>query len=432
MSNQLLLIEDNQFERSLYCRILEGYGYNVLAVEDLKSAEHVLQKHQFAVIIMDIGLPDGNGLDFVQRIKQQSADTEVIVFTGQGNIPDAIRAMKYGASDYLVKGEDSQRLITLTSQAIVKNTAKLKIDRAIKLKGFDCLIGQSEAIQKTKQMGLKVAVTDATVLLLGETGAGKDVLAECIHQASKRANHKFIAVNCSAVTNEMLESEFFGYKAGAFTGATKDKKGLFEEADKGTIFLDEIGEMSLPLQAKLLRFLQDGSFIKVGDTKTTYTNCRIIAATNVNLLQAAREGKFREDLYYRIAAFTIMLPPLRNRISDIPLLVDYYVLKLSKEFDVDPPIINDNFIKALLSHQWPGNVRELINVLKKSIILCAGELDKELLEFPEQQQRKQLASDSLDQLQSTHIKNVLLANNGNKRKSAKQLGISIATLYRKI
>lgn len=428
MSNQLLLIEDNQFERSLYCRILEGYGYNILAVEDLKSAERVLQKYQFAVIIMDIGLPDGNGLDFVQRIKQQNADSEVIVFTGHGNIPDAIKAMKYGAYDYLIKGEDSQRLITLTEQAIIKNNTKAKVEKATKLKGFDCLIGESEAIGKVKQMGLKVAVTDATVLLLGETGAGKDVLAECIHQSSKRASYKFIAINCSAVTNEMLESEFFGYKAGAFTGAAKDKKGLFEEADKGTVFLDEIGDMSLALQAKLLRFLQDGSFIKVGDTKTTYTNCRIIAATNVNLLQAVSQGKFREDLYYRIAAFTIILPPLRNRLSDIPLLVDHFVLKLAKEFAIEPPIIQEDFVQTLLSHQWPGNVRELINVIKKSIILCTGELNKELLEFPEQE----ATADSLDQLQSAHIKNVLLANNGNKRKSAKQLGISIATLYRKI
>lgn len=432
MRNYLLLIEDNQFERNLYERILEGHGYRVYTAENLKSAAGLLSTYNFPVVIVDISLPDGNGLEYVKSIKTSNPKAEVILFTSGSNVKDAIKAMKYGAFDYLTKGEDSQRLINLIQEAMLKslaNNTHLNINKNVKPKGFDAMIGSSDGIKIVKALAIKVANTNTPVLLLGETGVGKDVLAESIHKASKRAAKNFLAINCSAIGHEMLESEFFGYKAGAFTGALKDKKGLLEEADEGTVFLDEIGEMSMPLQAKLLRFLENGSFIKLGDTKTTYTNCRIIAATNVNLKYAVKAGKFREDLYYRITAFTIVIPPLRERKTDIPILVDYFIAKLAKEFEMEQPRISQDFIGALMKYSWPGNIRELINVLKKSLILSSGTLDPELVELTD---HNEMETVNLDELQLKTIKQVIKQNNGDKRKAARQLGISIATLYRKI
>eukprot|EP01136_Pigoraptor_vietnamica_P022241 Opistho-1_new@73146 len=226
--------------------------------------------------------------------------------------------MKNGASDYLVKGESDIRLLGMVSEALrIAAFLFQHDDKKIAVTSFDKIKGISTPIEKLKVLAMKVAKTQASVLILGETGVGKDLFAEAIHQHSKRSKNNFIAINCSALSDGILESELFGYKAGAFTGAIKDKKGLFEEANKGTIFLDEIGEMSLSIQAKILRVLENGSFIKLGDPRTIYTDCRIIAATNVNLLHAIREGKFREDLYYRIASFTIKIPPLRERQNDI-------------------------------------------------------------------------------------------------------------------
>jgi two-component system NtrC family response regulator len=346
MQRKILIIEDENFQLALYSRILHSEGYTVLGAETLKKARDIFKNNQIEVCIVDVRLPDGNGVEFVSEIREKSPGTEVIVFTSYGVISDGVTAIKNGAFDYIVKGEAAEKLIRLVDQAMQliekrEQTSNLLNDQN---KGFDAIIGTSAAIKRIKAMGQKVANTSANVLLLGETGVGKDVFAEAVHFGSNRANNPFVAINCSSIGQEMLESELFGYKAGAFTGATTNKKGLFEEAHNGTIFLDEIGEMSLNLQARILRVLENKSFIKLGDTKTTYIDSRLIAATHVDLLAAVKEGRFREDLYYRISSFTIKIPPLRERGSDIRLLLHHYVKKLAIQMKVTEPNVTEPFI----------------------------------------------------------------------------------------
>lgn len=430
MTNSILILEDEKIQRNLYARILRAEGYEAYEAGTIAEAKSYLKKN-IKVLIADVGLPDGNGLDFIIEIKKQYPNIEVIVITGQASINDGVKAIKNGAFDYLVKGEASRKMIVLAALAMKKAIKQtIESEKQPINVGFDSIIGDSDPIKKIKLIGAKVAATNANVLLLGETGVGKDILAEVIHKASKRANYHFVAINCSALGAEMLESELFGYKMGAFTGAVRDKKGLFEEAGRGTIFLDEIGEMSLLLQAKILRVLENRSYIKVGDTKTSYTDCRIIAATHVNLLDAIKQGRFREDLYYRIASFVINVPALRDRPTDIPLLAKYYINKLAIKMEMSVPKITAGYLNALNAYAWPGNVRELINVIERSLILSSGLLTVDLLELNEV--RKVENSQYLDDFELNHIKYIVQECNGNKRKAAKMLGISIATLYRKL
>ncbi|NTE05765.1 sigma-54-dependent Fis family transcriptional regulator [Agrobacterium tumefaciens] len=430
MQKTILILEDEKLQRSLYARVLRGEGYVIFEAGSINQAKALL-KNNILVAIIDAGLPDGNGIDFIIEIKKQYPKIEVIVFTGQATINDGVKAIKRGAFDYLIKGVNPQKLIVLVEQAMgiaIKQAAE--VNNLVANAGFDAIIGDSVVMKKVKAMGMKVAATYANVLLLGETGVGKDILAEAIHKAGERGKEPFVAINCSALGAEMLESELFGYKAGAFTGAIKDKKGLFEEANKGTIFLDEIGEMSLLLQSKILRVIENKSFIKVGDTKTSYTDCRIIAATHVNLVEAVSNGKFREDLYYRISAFIIHTPPLKERQADIPALAKHYIQKLSSKLEMPVPKVTPAFLKALTVYSWPGNVRQLINVIERSLILCSGVLNVELLELDDDSKLKN--SSSLGNFELSHIKYVFEECNGNKRKAAKLLGISISTLYRKL
>ena len=430
MTNSILILEDEKIQRNLYARILREEGYEAYEAGTIAQAKAYLKKNM-QVLIADVDLPDGNGLDFIIEIKKQYPNIEVIVITGQASINDGVKAIKNGAFDYLIKGEAARKMIVLVAQAMKKAIKQTKESEKQPINvGFHSIIGDSDPIQKIKLIGSKVAATNANVLLLGETGVGKDILAEVIHKASKRANEHFVAINCSALGAEMLESELFGYKMGAFTGAFRDKKGLFEEAGKGTIFLDEIGEMSLLLQSKILRVLENRSYIKVGDTKTSYTDCRIIAATHVNLLNAIKEGRFREDLYYRIASFVITVPALRDRPTDIPLLAKYYINKLALKMEMPVPKITAGYLNALSAYAWPGNVRELINVIERSLILSSGLLTVDLLELSEA--RKAENTQYLEDFELNHIKYIVQECNGNKRKAAKMLGIAIATLYRKL
>lgn len=433
MLNKILIVEDNDLERGLYSRILKSEGYMVAEVPDLKAAKHYVELHSVDIVVLDVNLPDGNGLDFISELRAKSANLEIIVFTSRGTIDDGVKSIKLGASDYMVKGDSPIKLI-----AMIENARKVLSDRVQaqptvppkKHHGFDTIIGNSSAIEKAKEMARKVASTNANVLLLGETGVGKDLFAEAIHYASARRDANFVAINCSGIGKEMLESELFGYKAGAFTGALKDKKGLFEMAHNGTIFLDEIGEMSIELQARILRALQNGSFIKLGDTKATTVDCRLIAATNVDLERAISRGTFREDLYYRISSFTIKIPTLSERDNDIDLLVDHFLDTLPQKLGLPRPRVTPSFLKALRSHYWKGNVRELINHIERAVILSSEELNADVLDIAPS--KKGLATNSLESIELAHIKSVLEKCKGNKRETARKLGISIATLYRKL
>jgi len=414
-------------------------GYRVYQAADGKQGLNILGREDIMVVLSDVRLPDVNGVELVKSIKQSHPSVEVINLTAYGNIHDGVQAMKNGAFDYLTKGDDNDKILPLVSKAFDKAVLQHKVQQLEKKLeerfGFDAIIGESAAIQKAKSLAQKVAVTDTTVLLLGETGTGKEVFAQAIHYSSRRKGQSFVAVNCSAFGKEILESELFGHKAGSFTGAVKDKKGLFEEANHGTIFLDEIGEMSIELQAKILRVLEDGSFIKVGETKTTKVDVRIIAATNRNLTNEINHGLFREDLFYRLSVFTIQLPPLKERKEDIPALIAYYLKQFSSKLNKRLPKLGKGFTARLLNHNWKGNIRELKNVIERALILSDTDyLSPELLPF-EFQESLDINSDivfDLAAVEKSHILKILKHTGGNKTETARLLGIGVSTLYRKL
>ena len=315
--SKILIIDDEVQIRTLLTRMMELEGYDVCQAGDCRAALKQLELQNPDVVLCDVFLPDGNGVDLVLAIKKAAPNVEVILLTAHGNIPDGVQAIKNGAFDYITKGDDNNKIIPLISRAVEKARMNVRLEKLEKKVGqtysFDSILGESKVLKDAVSLAQKVSGTDVPVLLTGETGTGKEVFAQAIHYSSKRARQNFVAVNCSSFSKELLESEMFGHKAGSFTGALKDKKGLFEEANNGTIFLDEIGEMAFELQAKLLRILETGEYIKIGDTKPTRVNVRIIAATNRNLSQEIVAGRFREDLFYRLSVFQIHLPPLRER-----------------------------------------------------------------------------------------------------------------------
>lgn len=441
---RILIIDDEEKIRTLLTRIISLEGFDVLQAESCKAALKKLEQTDIDVILCDVKLPDGHGVEFSKRIKNKYPLSEIILLTAYGNIPDGVQAMKNGAFDYITKGDDNNKIIPLIYKAAEKVDLAKRVRQLEKLVGerysFDHIIGKSKAIQETIELAQKVAETDTTVLLTGETGTGKEVFAQSIHQASKRRNRSFVAINCSAFSHDLLESEMFGHRAGAFTGAIKDRKGLFEEADNGTIFLDEVGEMALDLQAKLLRTIETGEFLKVGETRPARVNVRIIAATNRNLQNEIESGHFREDLFYRLSVFLIKVPALRERVPDIELLaaqfMEVFAAKTGKKINSFSPA----FLQALKLHQWPGNTRELKNVIERSVILStAGELTvdtlpHELLEnLPKLiKADKQSSAFELASAEKLHIQKVLNYTNGNKTETARLLNIALTTLYRKI
>ncbi|HSN10399.1 MAG TPA: sigma-54 dependent transcriptional regulator [Hanamia sp.] len=439
--NKVLIIDDEEKLRSLLARLLKLEGFSVNEAANLKQAFKAVAREEHDVILCDVKLPDGNGIDFIKEIKLKHPLTEIVLLTAYGNIPDGVQAMKNGAFDYLVKGDDNNKIIPLLNRAIEKVELKRKIASLEKQVGkkytFESIIGSSSSIVEAIELAKKVAPTNTTVLLLGETGTGKEVFAQAIHNASTRSGKPFMALNCSSFSKELLESEIFGHKAGAFTGALKDKKGLIEEAGSGTLFLDEIGEMPLELQPKLLRVLETGEFIKVGDTHTTRVDVRIIAATNRDLDEEVKEGKFREDLYYRLNVFTIMLPPLRERRKDIPVLSRFFLDLFSAKTNSMVTGMNKEFLEHLQQHEWKGNIRELKNIIERAVILARGpELTLEDLPLELQagnlNSPKTLSSFDLAMIEKNHIQKVLLYTKGNKTEAAKLLNIGLSTLYRKI
>ncbi len=437
--NKILIIDDEEKLRQLLKRIISLEGFDVSESGSLKEAVKLLDKESSDVVLCDVKLPDGNGVDFVKESKIRYPATEFILLTAYGNIADGVQAMRNGAFDYITKGDDNDKIIPLLHRALEKVHLARKLEQLQKQVGqkysFESILGDSVEINEAITLAKKVAATDATVLLLGETGTGKEVFAQAIHHNSNRGNKTFIAVNCSAFSKELLESELFGHKAGAFTGAVKDKKGLFEEANGGTIFLDEIGEMPAELQAKLLRVLESGEFIKVGDTKTIKVNVRIIAATNRDLQKEIETGHFRSDLFYRLSVFQIELPPLRERIMDIPALAKHFTIVFAAKTNKAAHVLQKEYVAALQQYNWPGNIRELKNVIERSVILENGnELTTSTLPFNLQHPAdgKAPSSFELAVVEKQHIQKVLQHTNGNKTEAAKLLGIGLTTLYRKI
>ena len=441
--SKILIIDDEVQIRTLLTRMMELEGYDVCQAGDCRAALKQLELQNPDVVLCDVFLPDGNGVDLVLAIKKAAPNVEVILLTAHGNIPDGVQAIKNGAFDYITKGDDNNKIIPLISRAVEKARMNVRLEKLEKKVGqtysFDSILGESKVLKDAVSLAQKVSGTDVPVLLTGETGTGKEVFAQAIHYSSKRARQNFVAVNCSSFSKELLESEMFGHKAGSFTGALKDKKGLFEEANNGTIFWDVIGEMAFELQAKLLRILETGEYIKIGDTKPTRVNVRIIAATNRNLSQEIVAGRFREDLFYRVSVFQIHLPPLRERAGDIRLLAKAFIKSFAEQLARPVVEIAPAFLEALDSQPWKGNIRELRNVIERSMIVCeSGYLDIADLPFDIQNAHYEHSNDSspgsfeLSAMERRHIARVLEYTKGNKTEAARLLKIGLTTLYRKI
>ena len=442
MMNTILIIDDEPIIRKLLARMMVLEGYEVFQAADRASGLKLLTAKTPQLVLCDVFLPDGNGVEMVKEIKELQPETEVILLTAHGNIPDGVQAIKNGAFDYITKGDDNNKIIPIISRAMEKiNSRPVQPSGStvvpVRESAFDTVLGHSRGLQQVIQLARKVAVTDVPVLLTGETGTGKEVFAQAIHNGSARAKQPFVAINCSAFSKELLESEIFGHKAGAFTGALKDKKGLFEEANHGTIFLDEIGEMAYGLQAKLLRVLETGEYIKVGDTKPTKIDVRIVSATNRNLKEEIANSNFREDLYFRLSVFHLHLPPLRERREDIPELaaafLKFFAAKMGKQvkgFAADCQA-------WMQSYAWPGNVRELRNVIERALIICDDyiTLDDMPLDFRSSTLSGSAADGDdfeLAEAEHRHIQRVLQYTKGNKAEAARLLKIGLTTLYRKI
>ena len=451
MNDSLLIVDDEPIIRKLLARMMELEGYEVHVADSRSSALKALESCKSAVVVCDVFLPDGNGVDMIADIKRRDPDGEVILLTAHGNIGDGVRAIKNGAFDYIVKGDDNNKIIPIVSRAFEKahrNVATVQEEGV----SFDSILGVSQVLRHTISLARKVAVADVPVLITGETGTGKELFARAIYEASGRKERPFMAVNCSAFSKDLLESELFGHCAGSFTGASKDKKGLFEVADGGTLFLDEIGEMDLGLQAKLLRVLESGEYIKVGDTKLTRVDVRIISATNRDLKEEIKRGRFRSDLYYRLSVFHLSLPSLCERKEDIPLLAESFLKRISQKLKKEIDGMSPRFLEALQSADWPGNIRELKNVIDRSAIVCDHRLEFEDLpvEFQEHCREQQAGSTHYDAaarmqaggegaaamdlatIEHRHIARVLQFTRGNKTEAARLLKIGLTTLYRKV
>ncbi len=430
---KILVVDDERKLGILFSRALKNAGYDAKYVETAESALENLSEG-FDMVISDIRMPGMNGIELLKKIKSEYPEIVVIMMTAHGTVESAVEAMKAGAYDYLLKPFSTDELILLVKRVSEDLHLRREVEyhRKIERKRFGEIVGESEPMQNIFELIEKVAVSDATVLILGETGTGKELVARGIHNRSPRAKKPFVAINCAAITETLLESELFGYEKGAFTGADKRKPGMFELAEGGTLFLDEIAEMPAPLQAKLLRVLQEKKVYHLGGTTPIPVDVRIIAATNKNLREYVNEQKFREDLYFRLAVFPIELPPLRKRPQDIPILVENFLRK--RGFKVN---ISSEAMEILREYTYPGNVRELENILERAVILSGGkDIFPEHLPDLELDQMEVLSMEpgetTLEELEKKMLISALEKAGGNKSKAARLLGITRRMIYTKL
>jgi DNA-binding NtrC family response regulator len=375
---KILVIDDERSIRNTLKDILEYEKYEVTTAENGIKGFEILKKNTFDILLLDIKMPEIDGMEVLEKVRKDYPDLQIIMISGHGNVDTAVKAVKNGAFDFIEKPLDLNRLLVTVRNALDRTeliTETKTLRRKIS-KSYD-LIGESPAIMQIKEMIDRVAPTDARVLITGENGTGKEVVARWLHDKSNRANGPFVEVNCAAIPSELIESELFGHEKGAFTSAVKQRKGKFEQAEKGTIFLDEIGDMSLSAQAKVLRALQENKISRVGGDKDIKIDVRVIAATNKNLVEEIKEKRFREDLYHRLSVILIKVPSLNERIEDIPLLADYFITKICDEYGSPKVEITEDAVAELQKINWTGNIREFRNVIERLLILCDNKIDKQ-------------------------------------------------------
>ena len=434
MKHRVLIVEDEEKLRRVIELDLMSAGYEV---DKAASAEDALRRVESVdLVLTDLRLPGIDGLELLGRIRAQNARTPVIVMTAFGTVEGAVEAMKAGAVDFLLKPFSLDHLRTVLAKAfevraLRDENMKLRAELGLRYQ-FDNIIGRSPAMREIFATIERVAPSRATVLLAGESGVGKDLIARAIHQHSPRKDHPFVKINCTAIPENLMESELFGYEKGAFTGASGSKPGRFEYADTGTVFLDEIGDVPAAVQVKLLRILQDREFERLGSNKTRHIDVRVVAATNADLRAALEQGTFREDLYYRLNVVPINIPPLRERREDIPYLAEHFVKKLARDQATPERALADKAIEKLLAYHWPGNVRELENAIERSLVLSSGD-HLEAGDIRLESAPSRAASNAggflpdgmtLDQYEQSIIREALKRANGNKSQAARLLGLT--------
>ena len=373
----VLLVEDKDSLRAMLRHALEGQGHVVVEARGELEALEQLRRARPAVVLTDLKLPDGDGFGVLRAAKELDAQVPVVVMTAYGSIQDAVLAMKEGAMDFLAKPVDPDHLLLLVERAIAQRRMHTEYillkEELAERRGAPRIIGEDAQLRQVSQQLHRAAATDTTVLIEGESGTGKELFARALHALSPRADGPFVAINCAAIPETLLETELFGHEKGAFTGASQRKPGRFELAHRGTLFLDEIGELPLALQAKILRALEEKSFDRVGGTQSITVDVRLVAATNRNLKARVAERQFREDLYFRLSVFPIQIPPLRERADDIMILARHFVDKFSREVNKPPLTVSETALEELRTYPWPGNVRELQNSIERAVILCDGD-----------------------------------------------------------
>ncbi len=442
--HKVLVVDDDDEMCRMVSDILKGEGFSVLAVNESLEASKLLNKEDFDVMITDLRMKGLKGLDLLEKANKVAPLTPVIIITAFGTIESAIKAMKMGAYDYITKPFKMEEFVLTVRKALENRLLKKEVVRLRKevesRYDFHQLIGKSPLMQKIYDVIEKISDSSGDVLITGESGTGKELVAKAIHYNGVTKGGPFIAVNCAAIPETLLESELFGYKKGAFTDARSDKRGLLFEANEGTLFLDEIAEMPPTLQAKLLRVIEEREVRPLGDTSSYPIDVRIISTANRDIKLLIEEGRFREDLYYRLKVIDIELPPLRKRREDIPLLIQHFINKFNRDLKKRVSGISEDALKILLNYLWPGNVRELENVIQRAITLSQQEVIlPEDLPIPMTQEEdenlfeKALQEEySVDQLEKEYIRKVLIKVGGNKSRAAQILGLDRKTLYRKI
>jgi len=441
MNKSILIVEDEKILRISLADALRGEGYTVLAVSDGEEALSTIRQGAFSLIITDIRLPNIGGMEILRQSLQMSPATPVVMMTGYGNIKDAVESMRIGAFDYITKPFDLDEMFVTVNKAlevhsITEENIRLKKELSTHFSAGR-IIGESKAMQSIFALLDKISRTESSVLILGESGTGKELVASTIHFQSARKKETIVRVNCAALPDDLIESELFGYEKGAFTGADTRKPGRFDLANGGTLFLDEVGDLPPLTQTKILRFLEEKTFERLGASETVSVDVRIIAATNKNLEKEVKKGTFREDLYYRLNVIPVVLPPLRSRVEDIPLFIDAFTHRFNDQLGTNVTF-GDEAVKELLGYNFPGNVRELLNVVERCIALSNNKTiaRSDLPPHVLKNKHNKIPLLSLQQVsaeaEKDHILKILKVTKGNRSKAAEVLGVSRKTLWEKI